>query len=286
MQKLLDTPVCFGAKSTRGYGSVTTAWASKQFDLTSTESLNDWLNFDMFNEQGYPEAVVGQAGRRADTLYIEIGLRQKGGLSIRHYATDVNEPTDYRQLSLKNGTYVIPGTSWAGLFRRSMAQWLKCKDDEGILAKAMGYVYESKDSRFVRGESNAAKSKIKFKESTLKNCQPKTLTRNAIDRYSGGAKDKALYTEKTVYYGTTTLTIEVAKSIDEAVKAAFLASIFDLHNGFIALGGLTSVGRGLFAITSLYLNGVPIEDVDFSNDLDNDSYQKVWEVLVDDTDSM
>ena len=39
------------------------------------------------------------------------------------------------------------------------------------------------------------------------------------------------------------------------MKTALLAAFVDLHNGFIAVGGLTSVGRGLFEVNKLLLNG-------------------------------
>ena len=39
-------------------------------------------------------------------------------------------------------------------------------------------------------------------------------------------------------------------------------SILDLHQGILSLGGLTAVGRGIFTIKELYINGrqVLLED--------------------------
>lgn len=55
------------------------------------------------------------------------------------------------------------------------------------------------------------------------------------------------------------------------LKRALAASIADLHAGFLAIGGLTSVGRGVFEVTGI--NG----DV-FSGSAE-ELYNKVFSIL-------
>ena len=59
----------------------------------------------------------------------------------------------------------------------------------------------------------------------------------------------------TYYNGTTTLEISIkAPKADE--KKILCAVLADLHYGFLAVGGLTSIGRGLFEITKANENEV------------------------------
>ena len=72
--------------------------------------------------------------------------------------------------------------------------------------------------------------------------------------------DKALFTEKTYYDGRTTLRISFSEkhALTENAVRTLAASITDLHYGFLSVGGLTAVGRGLFCIEKV--NGQKVTD--------------------------
>ena len=113
----------------------------------------------------------------------------------------------------------------------------------------------------VTGIGEKTRSKITFSESQIKGGAFKELTRTAIDRFTGGAADGALYTEETYYGGESDLKIMIkSKEIDEDFKNVLSAAIADLHGGYLAVGGLTAVGRGLFKVTAV--NGVSCGDGD------------------------
>ncbi len=245
-----------GSKTMRGLGRTRLVKVFKaEYDLET--DIDSWLDFDMYpDEKGYrssnwTEVVLSglKASSKLDGHVISLKLKQKGtsGISIRRYTTEVNtkENTqpDYVQLtSTVDGEErpIIPGTSWAGAFKHQMERYLR----------------NPQDSEEWFG-STRKKSKIEFGESVIKGSTPKLMTRNAIDRFSGGTVDGALYTEKYYYGGETELTIVVPK--DKNVKAelvnSLVASLFDLHFGFMAIGGLTAVGRGLFDITEGSIDG-------------------------------
>lgn len=82
------------------------------------------------------------------------------------------------------------------------------------------------------------------------------MTRNAIDRFSGGTASGALFTEKTYYGGITKLVIAVKDKISTRQVNALAAAIADLNYGYLSVGGLTSIGRGLFRITAINENEV------------------------------
>ena len=264
----MDGRVAFGGKSMRGYGTIGDVQIGKRaFDLTSTSDLESWLKFDLFNETKWDEFVRPE--NPAPDKCIRLELKQKGAISIRRYTTAVSRnktdsQPDFEQLTAheyegqkaeskgqKSARIpVIPGTSWAGAFRHRM--------------KEFGVDVSSEQSMFghVSGGSEGVKKRslICFSESRLRNAKEKVLSRNAIDRFSGGTKDGALFTEKTYYGGNTDLVISWRgkRKMHESEKQALAATIADLHYGLLAVGGATSIGRGLFTIEKI--NDNPVTD--------------------------
>lgn len=95
-----------------------------------------------------------------------------------------------------------------------------------------------------------------FSESEIINAESKTVTRNAIDRFSGGTVDGALFTEKSCMGGSTTPEIQIrGETIREECAKALAASVVDLDLGFLAVGGETSVGHGIFSVSEICING-------------------------------
>ena len=260
LEKLLNNALSFGSKTTRGYGKVELSYQCIVFNpnvsgTNAQEVLKKWLDFDMFN---WPDGdwVDVQPPINSNGITLKLQLKQQGGLSIRQYQTDIStneqQSADYGPVSLRDGTPVIPGTSWAGMFKHHMEALLGKE-----LPEAFGFVLtdEKEKEAKKREERTCQKAKIAFSESQIKNGKPKLLTRNMIDRFTNGTKDGALYTELTVYDGTTALEITLDKDIPPDVKRALCVTIMDLNNGYATVGGLTAVGRGLFKITQV--NGEP-----------------------------
>lgn len=242
-----------GTKTTRGYGEVSLTVKEKTFT-----GVSDWLDFDMADDDAWQGAEETDL-TAPEALTLRLGLRLRGGISVREYTTAPGTKgetmPDYRQLSLhtadRNGCPepVIPGTSWAGAFRARYAEFAGEKETEALF----GFVHQKKKD----GDDKTQKARIVFSESRITGGVWKITTRNAIDRFSGGTKNGALYTEETYYGGSTELVISFPKEAGEIERSLLCACLADLHNGFLAVGGLTSVGRGLFAIESV--NGRPLK---------------------------
>lgn len=297
--------VAFGAKTTRGMGltQLEKVWV-REFDLNDEKGVQEWVDFTVYEEPAWDafektnkfimtdnlndKHVEDGSGR--DEWVINLSLKQVGGISIRKYTTAVSksehkEP-DYEQMKehvwekKTNGedpvvTWsrkelpVIPGSSWTGAFRHHMKALMKANESQ--MERWFG---------FVKGKGKE-KSQIVFSDSVLRNAKPRNLSRNAIDRFTGGTIDGALFTERTYFGGETELKIcfrkEQLQCMDEEnveskqLKRALAASIADLHAGFLAIGGLTSVGRGVFEVTGI--NG----DV-FSGSAE-ELYNKVFSIL-------
>ena len=246
-----------GSKTTRGYGEVELEVKELEF-----KDVDSWLKFDMMEDDKWGSAsIVELANQKTRGFQITVGLRQKGGISIREYTTQpsTEEKTmpDYITMGLHsrkdgNGEQipVIPGTSWAGAFRERYKEY----SDEAAAKKLFGIVEQEqilRENGKKEERTLTKKSQIIFSESELSDGTYKLVTRNAIDRFTGGSQNGALYTEKTYFNGKTKLKITFIKKPDEYDLTRIIACLADLHNGFMAVGGLTSVGRGLFEIVSV-----------------------------------
>ena len=313
----MDGRIMIGAKTGRGYGhtrgiraeaaifdlgkkdpkdGATTVSGEKQADQVKT--LGSWLAFDMYcpedvNWSPAEDIKTGTmcVGEQAGMCSISLELRQQGGIAIRRYTTEVGA-ADYIQLTTqriageegedeKEGTPVIPGTSWAGAFRAQMGRL----DPDFCKGQPIAEKFFGKEKN---QDGDSRKSGISFSESRITGGKWVLYTRNAIDRFTGAAVTGALYTEKTYYNGETTLEIacdfgrngEAASGIhsDEREKFAqvMAAAILDLNSGYLAVGGLTAVGRGLFAVKKAVVDG---KEIVFAGRPDGDIYQELVKAI-------
>ncbi len=263
-QKINAGLLRFGHKTTRGYGTV----AVEGLQRIEFSNVDDWLDFDMFDDECWKNAQAVELTKPSDLTRITLSLKQRGGISIRRYSTSVsdgeNAAPDYEQLSLRSGVPVIPGTSWAGAFRARFCEFA----GEEKVDELFGHI--EKNIKQARNK----KSAIYFSESMLDGGYYKTVTRNSIDRFTSGTNDGALYTEKTYYGGGTELELLFTEKQHTDVQRAVLAVIADLDNGFLSVGGLTSVGRGIFSVEKLCINGQDMTE-SFRN-YDFDKLLEVW----------
>lgn len=84
------------------------------------------------------------------------------------------------------------------------------------------------------------------------NEQTKILNHNAIDRFTGGVIDGALFSEKVIYDDKSgyTITFKVYKDGlkgNEDIIKAFEAALSDVATGMLPLGGGVNRGNGCFS---------------------------------------
>lgn len=81
----------------------------------------------------------------------------------------------------------------------------------------------------------------------------------AIDRFTGGALDGALFSEKVSYLKKDELEINLylESNVDEIYKDALKEALIDICKGLLPLGGMTTKGHGIFT-GRLFEDGKPI----------------------------
>lgn len=297
-----ETDIRFGAKTTRGFGKICNVEIiGKNFDFTLKDEISSWLDFDIFEENSWENAILykdmlntlmkDNIWTLKDSKKLSLKLRLEGGLSIRRYSTECSDEEsspDQEQLTTikfdKNGSEevaVIPGTTWAGAIGHRMEELIdfsKVKKFERGKDDIQTYYYFGTVNSKVK-----EKSLIYFNESKLTGGQFKKMSRNAIDRFLGSTAEGALFTEKIYIGGETILDIGFGDPYNTAVVYsddfinAFAGTLTDLHEGYLAVGGATSVGRGIFSI--LEINGVKLNEDKLEGETNSVVFDKLYETL-------
>ena len=243
--------ILLGYKSKRGYGKVKIEDVKiKEF---TKNSLEEMLLFDKYQMDKYDQYSIPDVDNENKYDYMQVHLRQVGGISIRKYSATAGE-VDFEHVT-SNAKPVIPGTSWNGLIRRQIAEYL----DDDIISNCCVKINDWFGDAKKRDTTGRA-SNIIIEESIIQDAKRIQITRNKISRFSAGVSNRALFSEASYFNGDTVLGIKVKKSIEEDPDNSRIIGLLslvikDIDNGFIALGGQTAIGRGLFKVLKVTLNG-------------------------------
>ncbi len=249
-----------GANKNRGFGRLRILGVSeKTFDK---ESRNEWIkecksgihNSSSDDYMTYDEWIKGK--EQTDGMYVTAArsLVLRGGISIRRYSAKPGK-ADYEHIT-SNGRPVVPGTSWNGAIRadaKMILSRLGCSENkvQQLIKQWFGFVDIRTDNSILDIDSEKARqSMIVISESIIEGARPLPIKRNKISRFSSGTADGALYSEIAYYDGTTTLQYMIKKDNERSYKALIgLMEIVsgDIAKGYVSIGGLAGVGRGLFS---------------------------------------
>jgi len=244
LKKIDEGIIRFGFKSNRGTGKIQITEVKKKiFDKSNykeyLEFKNDFSSVPLYNDWKKAEYI-------STFNKITVDLTLCGAISIRTYTKADGEP-DFEHIK-NNGHSVIPGTSWNGVIRSFCRKLIK---DEDIINNNFGFISVEKGKN-----SESVASKIIFGESIIEGGNDLVQTRTKIDRFTGGAMDKALFTESVHVGGKTSLQILMKNDVNFIVKNAILCAIEDIGNGYLTIGGMTGIGRGRFKVDKVEIDGI------------------------------
>ncbi|MCA9940674.1 MAG: hypothetical protein KC418_18685 [Anaerolineales bacterium] len=250
-----------GGRKQRGYGECCAGnWRLWEYDLTTAAGLKGYLTHNRSwggktspqkdkdddiqkllqvktmpadrRQHGSIEATFGIDG----SVLIRSGFESESGPDMSHLES--SRPGASEKVP------VMSGTSLAGVMR---GQALRIANTLGgdpqrveqFINTLFGYM------PWRQGEVGSKQtSKVRVKESVIKGNYVKLVhTRVAIDRFTGGALESALFAEQPIYGGEFTLKLMVNRPT-EAEMGLLLLVLKDLWTGFLPVGGESSVGRG------------------------------------------
>lgn len=251
----------FGAKRSRGLGRVSTVWAARRFDLGSTERWLEWTLSDHERpfaanpdqscirdalQQAAPQALrsLKLPGDRRKMVVIDVDLRVTHAILVRSPGTDPGAP-DVSHLH-SGGTAIIPGTSLAGVMRTQALRIAKLvragqEDADLWVDRLFGPRFEGQRPS---GKLKPRASRLRVSEARLEGTQPQRQTRVAIDRFTGGVVDTALFDEQAEVGGRASVRLELRSPKDGELGLVLLV-LKDLLDGSLPVGGTSSVGRGV-----------------------------------------
>jgi CRISPR/Cas system CSM-associated protein Csm3 (group 7 of RAMP superfamily) len=238
----------FGFKKTRGLGAVSIEKATRK--AFYGDSLNNLIGFDF--ENGIDEPFIYQNNLTRSFMTIRCPVKLEGGVLIRGYSAKPDSP-DFVQIDA-NGKACIPGSSLAGMIRHQMEKIIGSLNIKLPLEEMFGTI-EKKDAHI---------SHIIFDEAYLERddgqggfCQN---SRVAIDSFSGGGLNGALYTEKVWYYGRTEICIHIERNkVSTELIGVLLLALEDFCKGYCAIGGETSIGNGIFSGAEILIDDKPFD---------------------------
>jgi len=252
-----------GARTRRGYGrGMVKSWKIRDLRMDNQEDVMAWLRDDPWPR---PNSKLAKdledykpTSDHRSYFRIEADFELCTSLLIRSSSEDPKAP-DMTHLH-SNERPVVPGTSFAGAFRHRAAlisdtlNWSKKSEDADAVCEMFGPVHKQKRDRNEHDETQQTglwASRVWIEERLVKRVKPQWQDRVAIDRFTGGSLQSALFNEKPVYpislKQSTRPNLRLRLMLEEPEKAEIgllLLTLRDFWYGHAALGGETSNGRG------------------------------------------
>ena len=247
-----------GARTRRGYGrGKVNSWEIRDLQMDNPKNVMAWLSGDVWKtNQGKSKLTPTRLPTDQRRFFrIEADFELRTSLLIRSSSEKPDDPDMVHLHS--NGKPVIPGTSFAGAFRHRAALiakaigWHTHQKDADTVCEMFGAVHKQDDDNNDSNQTTPWASRVLIEERLVENVKPQWQDRVAIDRFTGGSLQSALFNEKPVYpcpiKAETQTNVQLRLTLEEPEKAEIgllLLTLRDFWYGNAALGGETSGGRG------------------------------------------
>lgn len=250
--------IALGMRRSRGLGAIKADnWKALRFDLTTPEGWMQWLTSDhekptravsevdgpvVAVQNAYGEFKIEEiADVQRKSIVIDALLHVEGDILIRSAGF---EPAGADVIHLRSaGKPVLPGTSLAGAMRSQALKIAHLFGRDALVGELFGPRINSNVD--TRSENNSPKaSKLRISEGKISEAEARRQIRIAIDRFTGGVVNGALFDEEVQSGGCVEVKIEL-RNPENAEVGLLLLLLKDLLSGQIPVGGSVSVGRGI-----------------------------------------
>ena len=233
-----------GARTRRGYGRGKVAgWEIRDLQMNDPEDVMAWLRDKVWSRLASNLTPHPLPSDQRQYFCLEADFILRTSLLIRSSPSDPEAPDMVHLHSA--GEPVVPGTSFAGAFRhRASLIATTIGWSENAVSEIFGPVHEkeAKDP-----QEGLWASRVWIEERLVKNVESRWQNRVAIDRFTGGSLQSALFNEKPVFPQESTSHLKLKLTLeepDDAEIGLLFLTLRDFWHGHAALGGETSNGRG------------------------------------------
>ena len=258
LDKLYQTHFRIGGGSTKGFGSIEIIdIKTKKFDKINYSEYSSSLNHKLLGDYTKQNTTSNKYTKytlklKPDDFFIfGSGFGDEDADNTPVYEKAI----DYKNEKLSDEMILIPASSIKGALAHRVAYHYnllnnatiesgngKVGEENEAVKKIFGHKKESKDNKEL-----GQKGKILISDCFINNQPTKVFDHVAIDRFTGGAIDGALFQEKTVASNEGfTIELLLDKSIDDKELKAFENTLKDICSGMIGLGGMNTKGHGFF----------------------------------------
>ncbi|MEC4812255.1 MAG: RAMP superfamily CRISPR-associated protein [Scytonema sp. PMC 1069.18] len=254
LQGLEAGKIRLGIKKNRGFGCChVEKWQVWQFDLENHKQRIEWLifphwetgvsnNYQTHNNIADALGVTVVAEDKRQHLTIQATFTLASPLLIRSGQASTDKAPDVVHLkSRRNGEAkpILSGTSLTGVLRHRAERIVNTiQNNTNIINEIFGFVDEN--------TKKANASRLIVDEVEINDTTDLVQNRIAIDRFTGGALDGALFNEQPIFGNNKTkLTITLQlRQPKEPEIGLLLLLLKDLWTGDLTVGGTSSIGRG------------------------------------------
>ena len=255
LRDILVNGIALGANTAKGFGQVKLQHAKLGlYDFHTPAAVKFWLAQESPKAEKAPKLLTQKSQRavqNAKEFLVDADFAISSSLLIRENQIN-KDGKSIAVMKKSNHEALIPGTTIKGVLRHRAV----------IIAKALGYDQNFIDQLLGAAEAMGSsysvtegriKSRLQVSESYIslrnnKDVIEKEITRNRIDRFTGGTIESALFTTKPLYQGThNKSTLHIRFRIQDATAREAGLALFllkDLWQGNLTLGGEAGVGRG------------------------------------------
>lgn len=255
----------FGARRTRGLGRVSAKWIAKRFDLSTREGWLEWIGSDheapvSGDRVAIQKALDAAAPAGIDAIpkltedarqrvVIDLNLSVARDLLVRSPNAEATGP-DVSHLR-SGGVPVLPGTSLAGVMRSQATRIARLiRKDAGDADRWIDAIFGPRPKNAEEEKKNPLRAaRLQVGEAKVADSRKKEQIRVAIDRFTGGAAETALFEEAPEVGGGSDLRLEL-RNPEPGELGLVLLVLKDLLDGSLPVGGTSSVGRGVLTGTA------------------------------------
>ncbi len=250
--------ITLGARKRRGYGTVKVEqWRVRAYDLTQPAALCDWLQHG--NDDLPPETAVSDLKKalgignvlddKRQQFHMRATFALQGSLLIRsgEGQDDIGPDMIHLHAHQPEGGKkpILSGTSLAGALRARAQRIVNTINNGNHASQLITLLFggEYQDN----GQKRLRASRLTVKETVITNGRSDLVqNRVSIDRFTGGARDTALFNQQPLFAKDETIvTVDLHLRNPEKHDIGLLLLLLkDLWTEDLPLGGESSVGRG------------------------------------------